>query len=70
MELGYFQMATSSLLSASKPVNFYDFATFFKNQHCDYPLYLDGFVSRTYLPEKNWIQLDGSFGVIIGTTTQ
>jgi len=29
-------------------------------------LYLDGFVSRTYLPSQNWEQLDGGFGVIIG----
>lgn len=49
-------------------VNFYDFATFFKNQHCDNALYLDGFVSRTYLPEKNWKQMDGNFGVMIGVT--
>lgn len=24
------------------------------------------FVSRTYLPSKNWIQYDGNFGVMIG----
>jgi uncharacterized protein YigE (DUF2233 family) len=29
-------------------------------------LYLDGVVSRMYLPEKKWEQLDGDFGVIIG----
>jgi uncharacterized protein YigE (DUF2233 family) len=47
-------------------VNFYDFANYFKEQGCLNALYLDGFVSRTYLPEKNWIQTDGNFGVIIG----
>lgn len=48
------------------PMNFYDFADFFRQQGCLNALYLDGFVSRTYLPEKQWIQTDGSFGVIIG----
>jgi uncharacterized protein YigE (DUF2233 family) len=49
-------------------VNFYDFARFFKSLNCKNALYLDGFVSRTYLPEKDWKQLDGNFGVIIGVT--
>jgi uncharacterized protein YigE (DUF2233 family) len=49
-------------------VNFYDFARYFQEQGCKYALYLDGFVSRTYLPEKNWTQTDGDFGVIIGVT--
>ena len=48
------------------PINFYDFATFFKDQGCSNALYLDGFVSRTYLPEKKWEQTNGNFGVIIG----
>ncbi|MDF2190387.1 phosphodiester glycosidase family protein [Paraflavitalea sp. CAU 1676] len=47
-------------------VNFYDFAEFFKQQGCLNALYLDGFVSRTYLPEQNCLQTDGNFGVIIG----
>ncbi len=44
---------------------FYDFATYFKSRGCKDALYLDGFVSRTYLPEKNWEQLDGKYGIII-----
>jgi uncharacterized protein YigE (DUF2233 family) len=36
--------------------------------NCQNALYLDGFVSRTYLPEKAWKQVDGNFGVIIGVT--
>ena len=51
------------------PMNFYDFAEYFKNRGCQNALYLDGFVSRTYLPEKDWAQTDGNFGVIIGVTT-
>lgn len=49
-------------------ISFYDFANHFKRLGCKSALYLDGFVSRTYLPEKGWIQTDGDFGVIIGVT--
>jgi len=49
-------------------INFCDFANYFQSLGCLNALYLDGFVSRTYLPEKNWIQTDGNFGVIIGVT--
>ena len=49
-------------------INFYDFAKHFQSLGCKNALYLDGFVSRTYLPEKNWSQTDGNFGVIIGVT--
>lgn len=51
---------------SKEEVNFYDFAAYFKNLGCAYALYLDGFVSQTYLPEKNWVQTGGNFGVIIG----
>lgn len=46
----------------------YDFAEFFKSNGCQNALYLDSFVSRTYLPKKKWEQLDGDFGVLIGET--
>lgn len=49
-------------------INFYDFAKYFQNLGCKNALYLDGFVSRTFLPEKKWVQTDGNFGVIIGVT--
>jgi len=48
------------------PVNFYDFAMYFKNLGCKNALYLDGSVSRAYIPEKKWGQLEGNFGVLIG----
>lgn len=50
---------------SKKKINFYDFATFFQQNGCKNALYLDGFVSKTYLPSKNWEQLDGKFGIII-----
>lgn len=49
-------------------MNFFDFANYFKNLGCKNALYLDGFVSKMYLPGQNWIQTDGNFGVIIGVT--
>jgi len=55
------------LFAMSKsPINFYDFATFFKLNGCTNALYLDGFVSRAYHPTQSWEQLSGSIGVIIG----
>lgn len=51
---------------SKETINFFDFASFFKENGCKNALYLDGFVSRTFLPSKNWIQKDGNFGVIIG----
>ncbi|MGY6650370.1 phosphodiester glycosidase family protein [Wenyingzhuangia sp. IMCC45574] len=55
---------------SKEKVNFYDLATLFKQRGCKQALYLDGFVSRTYLPSKKWKQLDGDFGVIIGETSK
>jgi uncharacterized protein YigE (DUF2233 family) len=49
-------------------INLHDFAAYFKQLGCQNALYLDGFVSRAYLPQKNWVQTDGNFGVIIGVT--
>lgn len=49
-------------------INFYDFAKYFQSLGCKNALYFDGLVSRMYLPEKEWTQIDGNFGVIIGVT--
>ena len=55
---------------SKEPVNFYEFTSFFKKEGCKEALYLDGFVSRTYLPGQNWVQTDGNFGVIIGEVSE
>ncbi|MEN2400107.1 phosphodiester glycosidase family protein [Flavobacterium sp. MC2016-06] len=52
------------------PINFYDFAKYFKDLGCQNALYLDGFVSRAYVPSENWIQTDGNFGVLFAVTTK
>ena len=52
---------------SDKPVNFYDFASVFKEEFgCSDALYLDGFVSRMYCPEVKRKDTDGNFGGIIG----
>jgi uncharacterized protein YigE (DUF2233 family) len=50
---------------SKEQVNFYDFASFFLDRGCKNALYLDGFVSRLYLPEKGIKQMEGKFGVLI-----
>ena len=57
------------LFAISKtPVNLYDFAEYFKSAGCKNALFLDGFVSRAWIPAKNWTQTDGDFGAIIAVT--
>ena len=48
-------------------VNLFDFAMLFKEKlNCKNALYLDGFVSRAYIPKLGRKDLDGDFGVMIG----
>lgn len=51
---------------STEEVTLYDFAKFFKDKGCQNALYLDGYVSKMYCPEKGMEQLDGNFGVMIG----
>ncbi|PIF33721.1 uncharacterized protein YigE (DUF2233 family) [Flavobacterium sp. 9] len=53
---------------SKKEINFYDFANYFKSLGCKNALYLDGFVSRAYVPSENWIQTDGNFGVLFAVS--
>lgn len=66
--VGILENGNVVFVMSKKEVNFYNFALLFKELGCKNALYLDGFVSRTYLPEKNWVQEDGDFGVMIGVT--
>lgn len=66
--VGILESGDIVLVMSKKELNFYSFAQLFKEMDCKNALYLDGYVSRTYLPEKNWIQTDGNFGVMIGVT--
>lgn len=53
---------------SKEEVTFYEFANFFKSMGCLNALYLDGFVSRMYLPSKKWTQTDGLFSIIMAVT--
>lgn len=49
------------------PVNFYDFAILFRDTFkCPNALYLDGTISKMYLPSANQFDLGGKFGAMIG----
>jgi uncharacterized protein YigE (DUF2233 family) len=52
------------------PINFHDLATWFKAQGCANALYLDGFVSKAYIPEAGLQQMDGQLGVLIAVTAE
>lgn len=66
--VGILENGNVVFVMSKNEVNFYNFALLFKELGCKNALYLDGFVSRTYLPEKKWMQEDGDFGVMIGVT--
>lgn len=66
--VGILSDGTILFAMSKEKINFYDFANYFKKSGCKNALYLDGFVSRTFLPEKKWTQTDGDFGVIIGVS--
>lgn len=52
-----------------RPVNLYDFASLFRDYFgCENALYLDGAISRLYLPTLGRDDLGGDFGPIIGVT--
>jgi uncharacterized protein YigE (DUF2233 family) len=52
---------------SNQPLSLHAFASFFKEGlECHNALYLDGAISKMYLPDLNRMQLDGNFGVIIG----
>jgi uncharacterized protein YigE (DUF2233 family) len=49
-------------------VSFYDFSRYFKEQGCSNALFLDGYISKAYMPEQEIEQMDGKLGVLIGIT--
>ena len=49
-------------------VSFYDFARYFKEQGCSNALYLDGYVSKAFIPKQGIEQIDGELAVLIGIT--
>ena len=54
------------IVISNKPVNFFDFALFFKEfLKCKEALYLDGHISTMYLPDLDRYQTGQSYGTII-----
>lgn len=54
------------LAISNNKINLFDFALFFKEKmNCKNALYLDGFVSKAYIPDLGRTDLGGNFGVII-----
>ena len=54
---------------SNNKVNLFDFAMLFKEKlSCKNALYLDGYVSRAYIPQLGRVQLDGNFGVLVGVS--
>lgn len=49
-------------------VSFFEFAKYFKDLGCRNALFLDGFVSKAYMPNLSIKQLDGNLGIFIGIT--
>lgn len=50
--VGIIDSKTAVFIISRDPVTLYDFALIFKEDfHCEYALYLDGFISGLYLPE-------------------
>lgn len=49
-------------------VPFYDFAWFFKEQASSNALFIDGYVSKAFIPEKEIEQIDEDLGVLIRIT--
>jgi len=48
-----------------EPVNFHEFASWFKEQGCANALYLDGSVSKAFIREEGIAQMEGDLGVLI-----
>ena len=57
-----------AFVMSTAPVTFHELAAYFQRLGCRNALYLDGQVSRTYLPAQRWVQTDGDFGAIIGVS--
>ena len=53
---------------ATDPINFYDFAVFFRDWGCTDALFLDGVISRTYHPAAGQEDTGGDFGVMIAVS--
>ncbi len=69
--VGLIDPYTLVFIISNEPVCFYDFASVFKEVfYCENALYLDGAISRMYIPKLNRQELGGDFGGMIGITSK
>lgn len=69
--VGFIDPFTLVFIISNEPVCFYDFASVFKEVfYCENALYLDGAISRMYIPQLNRHELGGDFGAMIGITSK
>ena len=67
--VGMINDKTLVFVISKQPVNFHEFASVFKDHFgCWNALYLDGGISKMYLPALQRYELDGQFGLLIGVT--
>ncbi|MDR0873412.1 MAG: phosphodiester glycosidase family protein [Prevotellaceae bacterium] len=67
--VGYINSHKVVFAISNVPVNFFDFANMFKEKYqCSEALYLDGAISKMYLPGLNRTDYGGNFSGIIGIT--
>jgi uncharacterized protein YigE (DUF2233 family) len=67
--VGVSSFSTALFVMGETPVNFYEFATFFRDQlHCQNALFLDGSVSSLYMPALQRDDSQAELGPIIAVT--
>jgi uncharacterized protein YigE (DUF2233 family) len=55
------------IVISNTPVNLYDFAILFRDYlTCDNALYLDGVISKVYVPKLNRVEEEGNFAALFG----
>ena len=65
--VGLISSTEAVFIISNNPVNFHDFAAIFRDKYnCTHALYLDGVISKMYLPEINRMDNGGNFSGIIG----
>jgi uncharacterized protein YigE (DUF2233 family) len=69
--VGVLDRETAIFAISREPVTFYEFADLFIQMlKCPNALYLDGAISKMYLPEIGRMEADGDFAGIIGIEEQ
>lgn len=59
------------IVISNTPVNLYDFATLFRDYFkCSNALYLDGVISKMYVPKLNRVEEEGDFSALFGVITR